>query len=199
MCESSSARPSQEFAYLETRFPGAAQRETLRSRPGSVTGRGGPGLAAHRDARKMKELGRPLCVSRCAASGTRVCLFLWAAAGGLQQVTRRGISPLNERTELKLANLPLLRRLRTACDDQAVHLLLHRVTLPSPVLKRIAGHHTLPLRKYSDSTDVGDVSSNLGLIVAARASWACRRLIKIACPSCVRHMPGRETACNNGR
>jgi hypothetical protein len=60
--------------------------------------------------------------------------------------------------------------LRTARGDQTIHFLLHRLTLASPVLKGIAGHHTLPLRNTQNTGDFADVSSNWGGIVASLPS-----------------------------
>jgi hypothetical protein len=78
--------------------------------------------------------------------GTARRLSLVVAATGFKETSCGGVSPLDQRSELELTNLAFRGRLWTTRRDQAVHLPLHRLALPSPVLKCIIGHLTLSIR-----------------------------------------------------
>jgi ubiquinone/menaquinone biosynthesis C-methylase UbiE len=82
-------------------------------------------------------------------------VLLLAPYGGLQEGARGGIPPLDERRELKLANLPFLRRLWPPRRDQTVHFLLDRLAFLPPLLKYVRGHllHPYPTRLSSRSLE----------------------------------------------
>src|SRR5438270_4410141 len=69
--------------------------------------------------------------------------FLVATNGRSQKVAGSGVAPLDQSGKLELADLPLLGRLRAPCRNQAVHLLLHRLALLSPLLEHGIDHLTL--------------------------------------------------------